>query len=862
MRSSGSRSLGIALAGALLISGLGSAAPELPSEGPAFGDYVLVPLLDDSEAYAGPATPTSLAEVRVSRHVKSQLRVGAQERLAEQGFVIVPARLRLFHDAYSDQYGTGTPVFVTTDSAYHSWHLVFDKILRDIEQARLLPALEQLVGGMRQNAARQRDELAGSVLADDAARVYDLTALAAAILGMRSGKLSDRAKAELRLIEGHSAYTGSPVLDTKTDYSLFTPRGHYTRNEDLTRYFTAMSVLGQHAFQLPDSRQPDGTVVGKTDGLRRAVLASRTLVGDPELEALWRQVFEPSAFLVGVSDDYTPFELAAAVAATVPSGWDDPLVATDEATLAAIAEVLTTERPVRIDPERPSVRLMGTRFVIDSWILDQLVGPNVGTGIDPRVLGSPLDLAAAFGSDFALAIQDASGETAKSNYPEQMAAMREAVATRPDDAWGTTVYDAWLAAVEPMWLPRGEAFPDFMRGDAWAAKSQQTGFGSYAELKHDTILYTKQATGDTGGGPPPRPVRNWVEPDPVPFGRLSAVARVTLEGLDDRGLLPKEQRQLLSDYIKFVDRLGRIATDELAGKPISEKDNDWLRSIGWELERLWSSSGDQSRRSGPDVDEDAAIIADIMRGIDPPRDEVLEIGTGYVDRIYVVVPDDAGRFQVASGGVYSYYEFPWPTPDRLTDERWREMLKAGDVPQRPAWQGPLFPLPATEVERPPEPTPRPSQRALEKELGTAIEGASWQPYRRSPAGAAFDPFESKAIAAVIFDELESELHRSVDYVVLFRFKTTAWLEGYWMWRADAAASVAPMRQAPCVDGRPGLDTWQHGEYLCYVSDAGNALFRWTDERTDTFGVMNATPGRKNLKQLYRYWEEIAGATED
>ncbi len=118
---------------------------------------------------------------------------------------------------------------------------------------------------------------------------------------------------------------------------------------------------------------------------------------------------------------------------------------------------------MRIDPERPSVRLMGTRFVIDSWILDQLVGPNVGTQTDPRVLGSPLDLAAAFGSDVALAIQDEAGETAYVNYPEQMEAMRAAVAARPDEAWGQTVYDAWLAAVEPMWLPHGAAFPDFMR---------------------------------------------------------------------------------------------------------------------------------------------------------------------------------------------------------------------------------------------------------------------------------------------------------------------------------------------------------------------------------------------------------------
>ncbi len=75
----------------------------------------------------------------------------------------------------------------------------------------------------------------------------------------------------------------------------------------------------------------------------------------------------------------------------------------------------------------------------------------------------------------------------------------------------------------------------------------------------------------------PRPVRNWVEPDPVPFERLSAMAELMRAGLDDRGQLRREQGELLRDYIELVERLARIATDELAGEPISEEDNDWLR---------------------------------------------------------------------------------------------------------------------------------------------------------------------------------------------------------------------------------------------------------------------------------------------
>jgi hypothetical protein len=332
---------------------------------------------------------------------------------------------------------------------------------------------------------------------------------------------------------------------------------------------------------------------------------------------------------------------------------------------------------------------MGTRFVVDSWVLDQMVYPNVGGEPieERRFLASPLDLAAAFGSEFALAVQDAAGETAYLHYPEQMAAVREAIAARPDEAWGATVYDAWLAAVEPMWLPHGRAFPDFMRSEAWTAKDHQTGFGSYAELKHDTILYTKQFVGEMGALQPPPAPRHWVEPDPVAFARLGAMARLMRDGLDARGLLTRATRQLLKDYLAMVGRLERIAASELAGEPISAADNEWLEAIGGILEGIWWKTGDKLRTAEPDIDDKAAIVADIGSG----GGEAVEAATGYVDLIYVLVPDDEGRFQVARGGTYSYYEFVVPTSERLTDEAWREMLASGQAPDRPAWQEPIFP---------------------------------------------------------------------------------------------------------------------------------------------------------------------------
>jgi hypothetical protein len=278
------------------------------------------------------------------------------------------------------------------------------------------------------------------------------------------------------------------------------------------------------------------------------------------------------------------------------------------------------------------------------------------------------------------------GETAYARYDTQLQALKKAVAERPAAAWGSTIYDAWLYALEPMFVSHGTAFPDFMRTEAWSAKDQQTGLGSYAELKHDTVLYAKQAVAEGGDTVIPAR-RNWVEPDPVAFGRLAAVADLMRRGLSGRGLLTKSQARLVGDVIGLERFLERIARDELAGKPISKADNTRLTFLGGELEALWFRTSNLVQRGFPIDPAQDALVADIAssaRG-------VLEVATGRVDRIYVLVPDDRGVFEVAVGGVYSYYEFKTKPGVRLTDEEWHAMIDSGRAPKRPAWEGRLFP---------------------------------------------------------------------------------------------------------------------------------------------------------------------------
>ncbi len=585
--------------------------------------------------------------------------------------MVVPATTRQFHHVYEAAAYDGHPVFMTTDAAYHVWHLAFDKLLRETEQQVLLPELESMLLRLVELARAQRDELAGTALAEPADRVAQFYEAAATLLELDIGPIGTLAEAEVELALDAGSVEVSPTIGAevdsdfitvKTDYSLFAPRGHYTRNTELERYFRAMSQLGNNAFLLEQS------------SLRLAVLASRVLVLDPTVVDQWRTIYEPTAFLVGAADDYTPFELVAAIQAG--SGWDDLVTLTGPDSLQAIADDLRASRPVAINPEAASVRVMGARFVIDSYILDQLVIPNVAE----RNMATPLDVAAAFGSDWALDTLRSIGATEYPGYSEQLTELQGLIAGRTIDDWGKTVYDAWLYAIDPMWQPHGTAFPDFMQTPAWSAKAHQTGLGSYTELKHDTILYSKQAVAEGGGEEPPVPPRHWVEPDPVAFGRLAAVTALLRTGLQSRDLLPPDYDALLADLEEFYSWLRGIAEDELAGQPISAEDNDRLAAVGAALEGFWIRTSDLEFdfESGPD--SYAALVADVMRN----ADAVLELGTGYIDDLFVLVPNDDGRFQVAAGGVYSYYEF-W-NEQRLTDEEWRAMLDGGEAPARPAWQ--------------------------------------------------------------------------------------------------------------------------------------------------------------------------------
>ncbi|MCB0017104.1 MAG: DUF3160 domain-containing protein [Anaerolineales bacterium] len=645
------------------------------------------------------------------------------QRLAESGLVAAPGTELEFFTVYEKARYDNLPVFITSDSLLHSYHLIFDKVLRTAERDYFIPLLHELNAAMLAQTEAQYEALVGTEWEDAALRSVAFVGVGSRLLDPSveiPAYAQELVDAEVALVEGAAGIQLSPLfpgLEFGEDYTQYIPRGHYTISEELTAYFKSMMWYGRMTFRLK-TRDPEvGRAETRSALLLVQALRTATVADRPALDA-WLDLYNPTAFLVGRSDDLTALQYLDVIDAVY--GPEPSLAAiTDDTKLDLFieqADLLPSPQILGLviavdDPEVATTkgfRFMGQRFVPDAYIFRQLIYRNVGTNTEPRMLPMGLDVIAAMGSDRALTILTELGETDYQNYPSQMAKMQAWTASLTPADWTETVYNAWLYTFQPLLAEPTPGYPQFMLSDAWLDKQLNTSLGSWTELKHDTILYAKQVYAELGGGgfnpPQPRPAVGYVEPVPEFYARLSALAQMTYDGLLSRNLLSERDANTLQRLITLSNALQAMAEKELRGEPFTEEEASFIRFYGGELEHLVMASADSDDESSfapPILDEEpqAAVVADVATAPDPdgdgvPNPVVLEEGVGRIDELYVVVPviaaDGTISLEVAKGGIFSYYEFHWPADDRLTDEAWRTMLDEGSAPDRPVWINSFF----------------------------------------------------------------------------------------------------------------------------------------------------------------------------
>lgn len=665
-----------------------------------FAPYKVVPV---DEQPSLPAYEVAADLSNVENASRFQFNAAAQQRLADNGFVVIPGRGVEYFLLYEFNRYDNVPNFITTDAMLHNYHLYFQHLLKTVERNKLIPELKALNAGMMEISLEQYRQVQGSEWENAVLRNLAFFTVGSSLLGAKTAipaEVKSVVEAELKLINAHQTTTVSPLMSMgaqpdeleslKEDYTQYIPRGHYSSSNELKSYFKAMMWYGRMTFRAKDE-----------DETRSAALMTLAL-HEGKVQTPWASIYDTTEFFAGRSDDPGFEEYAQAMHQVYGEKISLKDISQDDTKWPTfLTEVRKIKGPAinsipifdaNIQPDRAreisGFRFMGQRYTVDADIFQRLIYREVGENPagERRLLPKGLDIPAALGSAEAGQILKDMGEYQYQGYPENMDKMQQYLADLEEASWHQNLYWNWMHTLRPLTRQVPEGYPTFMLNQAWAHKDLNSFLGSWTELKHDTILYSKQNYAEMGGGGMEDiDDRGYVEPNPHLYARLAALSAMTRDGLQSRNLLDARDNENLSRMEDLALQLKIISEKELKGESLTEEEYELIRSFGGQLEHFWMEAlRDQAQEGGRSmllINNRAPVVADVATA---PPSTVLEEATGYIDYIFAVVPVE-GNLRIVKGGVYSYYEFPWSAEDRLTDEKWWEMLDSGQTPDTPAW---------------------------------------------------------------------------------------------------------------------------------------------------------------------------------
>lgn len=601
-----------------------------------------------------------------------------EQLLSQNMFYVAEGYDKEFYEIYETNRYDLTPNFVTVDSMMHTYHLYFSYLMKKTEKNYLASEVASMSQTMFDASVAQYNALKGSEWENAALRNVAFFAIGASLQNVNVSVPSEASaivSQEVSNIMNASGIGTSVITEEMLDYSQFKPRGYYEGNEQLEQYFRAMMWYGQVGF------------VQNNEDLDRSALLM-VLAMNESAYAQWESVYVVTSFFAGASDDLSYYEYLPAIQSAydgVPKvndlagntdGWAAFRSLTASMNAPKINSLPTADdhdTGTSSTEQNKGFRFMGQRFTIDEAIFQQLIYENVqpNSAGDKRMLPDTLDVAAALGSKEAYSILDSQGDTGYANYTENMQSLQTSLASADDTLWKASLYANWLYTLTPLLEDKGEGYPSFMQSSEWAKKNLESFAGSYAELKHDTILYAKQVMAEMGGGELPQwDDRGYVEPEPKVWSRFANLAANTAEGLKSYNLLDSDDETNLKRLEQMADQFLTITKKELANELPTDDEFDLIRNYGGNLEHFWIEAYKDEGDNVTTWDFPAAIVADVATD---SNGSCLEVGTGNPSTIYVIVPID-GELHICEGAVYSFYQFEQPISERLTDTTWRQMM--------------------------------------------------------------------------------------------------------------------------------------------------------------------------------------------
>jgi hypothetical protein len=284
---------------------------------------------------------------------------------------------------------------------------------------------------------------------------------------------------------------------------------------------------------------------------------------------------------------------------------------------------------------------------------------------DRRLEPEGLALAMMLGSSFARSrLEQLTAEDVEAAARAMDAPKREGQARRE-----SSLYDDYLTALRALNLPSPAEAPDFLRREAWQAKTAQTVLAGWAQLRHTFTLQAKRSELYFGASMVPP---GFVEPNPEFFARMADLierARALFAGNRDRW----------DDLASVTRKLEALAHKQLRRQSWAPEDERFLKSYGEKMGRVMGYAGNSFLTPNDDAPRWAEVhhrqADDVSRAVAVGRPRTL----------YVLYPWN-GLEILCQGAVMTYYEYA--SKARLTDAEWKTLLDSPRAPAPPAWLRP------------------------------------------------------------------------------------------------------------------------------------------------------------------------------
>jgi Protein of unknown function (DUF3160). len=632
-----------------------------------------------------------------------------KRRLLNDYFFIAPSdKEQLFYTYELNSYNN-IPSFITSDSILHSFHMFYDYTLRTLESEHLAALLKDMTSRMYQDSVRLYGDVKDKKLKVAAGKNIAYFAVAMNLLApdkdiVLPKEIQTMVKKELEKVNAAEGRGPSDIFNFDLDYTQFKPRGHYTRSDKLQRYFKAFMWYGTVPFPFEINEAP------AYDSIRQAAMMAISTINDPEAYKDYKELYDITSFMVGHTDDLNIYDYEKLLKEAMG---DD--IRVERLSDTSILDSITAEAkklpPPMIQqnllniPGGIQFRFMGQRYIPDSRILQEL------TDFKYRPFPKGLDVMGILGSNKArdLLFNHCNEDEKWDKYAENYDKINAEFNSLSDEEWRDNIYSGWLWSLKAL-FEKSDSSPSFMKKESWNSKQLITGLSSWAELRHDTILYGKPSGAERGDGYSGYTPTGYVEPVPEFYNRLLWVndtLKAYVKYIGNSGENNRIQRlsEGLNQMGNTLKSLRDISIKELEGKELTQDEWYFIYNYGAILEALASSTiegeGDLPVRwfeITSETDRNMACVADVHTSYN----ECLEEGVGQANEIYVAVPI-MGKIYLTRGSTFAYYEFTWPINDRLTDEKWQELLKNGQAPAMPDWEKALISdkkseIPPSEVE--------------------------------------------------------------------------------------------------------------------------------------------------------------------